>query len=203
MNWGEIQIETLKKMYLNNDNLVVSDLDEYRENKKYRTYLFAMPQAANEAIRKILDVKPTIKSYTLKYKDSTNKYELKKVIPGYKKLFEIVYNGTKKPNYYFEGDNVLVVNNWSESDETFTIYYESYHDIIKTSTSASASINVDRELIPLIPLYIAGELYKDDDVQQSTIWMNEFETALSEVKSNSKDINSNPREITTVYGVDW
>lgn len=203
MNWGEIQIETLKKMYLNNDNLVVSDLDEYKENKKYRTYLFSMPQAANEAIRKILDVKPTIKSYTLKYKDSTNKYELKKVVPGYKKLFEIVYNGTKKPNYYFEGDNVLVVNNWSESDETFTIYYESYHDIIKTSTSASASINVDRELIPLIPLYIAGELYKDDDVQQSTIWMNEFENALLEVKNNSKDINSNPREITTVFGVDW
>ena len=48
MNWGEIQIEALKKMYLNNDDITVSQLDNYKSDKRYKTYLFAMPQACNE-----------------------------------------------------------------------------------------------------------------------------------------------------------
>ena len=38
MNWGEIQIETLKKMYLNTDDLSISDINIYKTDKKYKTY---------------------------------------------------------------------------------------------------------------------------------------------------------------------
>lgn len=203
MNWGEIQIESLKKMYLNNDEISASQLDNYKADKRYRTYLFAMPQACNEAIRKILNVKPNVKSYTLKYKESVTKFDLKKVIPKFKQLYDVVFNGTVVPSYHIEGDNILVIDNWKNVEEYFTIYYESFHDLIKTDTSSSTSIDLDRELVTLLPLYIAGELYKDDDIQQSTIWMNEFETALNEIRENMNTVISNPKNITTVYGVDW
>lgn len=203
MNWGEIQIESLKKMYLNNDNITVSQLDNLKADKRYKTYLFAMPQACNEGIRKILSVKPNVKSYLLKYKEDTNKYDLKKVVPKFKQLYDIVYNGNVVPSYHIEGDNILVIDNWKNIDENFTIYYESFHDLIKTDTNANTAIDLDRELVTLLPLYIAGELYKDDDIQQSTIWINEFENALTEVKQSMNTIISNPNMITTVYGVDW
>lgn len=203
MNWGEIQIESLKKMYLNNENIDESNIDNLKSDKRYSTYLYSMPQACNEAIRKILAIKPNIKSYSLKYKEDNNKYELKKIIPKFKQLSEIVYSGNVIPKYHIEGDNILVIENWTNSKENFTIYYESFHDLIKGSTTAGTSIDLDRESVVLLPLYIAAELYKDDDIQQSTIWMNEFETALLELKESKKEINSNPNKITTIYGVDW
>ncbi len=202
MNWGEIQIESLKKMFLNNENIEVSGIETLKTDKRYKTYLFAMPQACNEAIRKILSVKPNIKSYSLKRKIDTNKYELKKIVPKYKKFYEIASDNSKSPSYHLEGDNVLVFDDKNKEDN-YTIYYESFHELIKSNTLNTTAIDLDRELTTIIPLYIAGELYKDDDIQQSTIYMNEFETALQEIKQGINELISNPREITTVYGVDW
>lgn len=202
MNWGEIQIESLKKMFLNNDELTVSDLDTYKSDKKYRTYLYAMPQACNEAINYILENgKPLIKLHTLKFKSNTNKYNLNQVVPKFKRIYEIVYDGTNKPDYYIEGNNILVINNWNPDNGSFTIYYEAYHDLITTSTSSSTTIDLDRQLVSLIPLYIAGELYKDDDIQLATVYMNEFTTLVSNI--SGKDFNPSPREVTTVYSMEW
>lgn len=203
LSWGEIEIEALKKMYLNSDNITVDNLEEYKDDKKYRTYLYAMPQACNEAIRKILTVKPIIKSYTLKYDEASNKYDLKKMIPKFKNIYEIVCDGNRNLNYSIEANNILVIDDWCSGNGNITIYYEAYHDLIKNSTSSSFTLDLDRELVTLIPIYIAGALYKDDDIQQATIWMNEFETALSEIKASNKEMISNPNKITTVYGVDW
>ena len=200
MNWGQIQIETLKKMFLNNDELNVSDLKTYKEDKKYKTYLYAMPQACNEAINYILENgKPNVKSYKLRYKDNTKKYDLNQLIPNFKRVYQIVYDGINKPDWYIEGNNILVVYNWNKDDGEITIYYESYHDLITSITPASSSIDLDNQLVTLLPLYIAGELYKDDDVQLSTMYMNEFITNVSNI--TGKDFNPNPTEIVSVYEI--
>lgn len=201
MNWGQIQIESLKKMFLNNDNLEVSKLNEYKLDKKYKTYLFAMPQACNEAINYILEnAKPLIKEYRLKVK-KTNKYRLLEELPNFKRLYQIVYDGVGRPEWYVEGDNVLVINNWNKENGDITIYYESYHDLLTINTPPSLSLDLNNQLVSLIPLYIAGALYKDDDVQLSTIYMNEFISNVSNIAE--KDFNPNPKIITTVYGVDY
>lgn len=202
MNWGQIQIESLKKMFLNNENLDINNLETYKADKKYKTYLFAMPQACNEAINYILENgKPLIKSYKLKYKESTNKYNLSQSIPNFKRLYQIVYDGSNNPTWRVEGNNILVVDNWNSDSGDITIYYESFHDLIKNSSSSSTMIDLDNDLATLIPLYIAGELYKDDDVQLSTIYMNEFITNVSNIQG--KDFNPNPTEIKSVYEVWW
>ena len=71
MNWGEIQIESLKKMFLNNDDLSIDKLEDYKKEKKYKTYLFAMPQACNEAINYIVSrLGSNEKLYTLEKEDN-------------------------------------------------------------------------------------------------------------------------------------
>lgn len=200
MNWGQIQIESLKKMFLNNDNLEISKLNEYKEDKKYKTYLYAMPQACNEAINYILENgKALVKDYKLKCKGNTKKYNLNQIIPNFKRLYQIVYDGVNKPEWYVEGNNILVVSNWNVQDGNITIYYESYHDLISSSTPSSSTIDLDNQLVTLIPLYIAGELYKDDDVQLSTMYMNEFITNVSNI--SGKDFNPNPTEVVSVYEI--
>ena len=56
-------------------------------------------------------------------------------------------------------------------------------------------------MIVLIPLYIAAELYKDDDVQLATMYMNEFVTNVSNI--SGKDFNPNPTHIESVFGMEW
>ena len=54
MTWGEIQILSLQKMFLNNQAISVADLETLKTDKKYAIYLNAMPATANEGIRIIL-----------------------------------------------------------------------------------------------------------------------------------------------------
>lgn len=200
MNWGAIQIEALKKMFLNNDRLEVSKLEEYKTDKKYKTYLDAMPQACNEAINYICENgKPLLKEYKLKAKDINFNYKLNQVVPNFKRIYQIVYDGVSNPEWYVEGNNVLVVKDWTDGD--IIIYYEAYHDFINERTTSSSIIELDNYSLTLIPLYIAAELYKDDDVQLSTMYMNEFVTNVSNMKN--KDFNPNPRQIESVYGMEW
>lgn len=199
MNWGQIQIESLKKMFLNNEELEIDKLEEYKTDKKYKTYLYAMPQACNEAINYIIENgKPLIKEYKLKKKEK-NKYNLPQQVPNFKRLYQIVYDGDNKPDWYVEGNNVLVINNWESGD--ITVYYESYHDLITSSTSSLFSLDLDNQMVVLIPLYIAAELYKDDDVQLATMYMNEFVTNVSNIAG--KDFNPNPTHIESVFEMEW
>lgn len=198
MNWGEIQLESLKKMFLNNEEISIEKLEEYKNDKKYKTYLYAMPQACNEAINYMLENgRPLIKSYKIKYKDINYKYNLKQIIPNFKRLDQVTYDGHISPDWYVEGDNVLVVRDWREPKEIITIYYESHHDLLTSRTKNNYTFDIDNQLISLIPLYIAGELYKDDDVQLSTIYMNEFMTSISNLKG--KDFSPTPNQIETIY----
>lgn len=197
MNWGDIQLESLRKMFLNSDILSIENLEDYKKDKKYKTYLDAMPQAANEAINYILENgRPYILSYELK-KNDTNKYKLPELIDNFKRIREISYDGNNILNYHTEGNNVLVIKNWSEGN--ITIYYESYLDRITNLTKDDFKIDLDNQLLSLIPLYIAGELYKDDDISMATQYLNEFMNQVNILKD--KDYSFGPDSIRTVYNM--
>lgn len=199
MNWGQIQIESLKKMFLNKEELTINNLNEYKQDKKYKTYLFAMPQAANEAINIILEnVQPLIKKYVLKKKEDTERYDLNK-LSNFKKVYQIVNDGGTYEGYELEGNNQLVIKNWRTGQ--IIVYYESYPDLLTSSSSSSTDLEIPTPLTVAIPLYIAGELYKDDDVQLSTIYMNEFYQTIQ----NFQDHNYNPipNNIQTIYSGDY
>ena len=86
MNWGEIQIESLKKMFINNDDLSIDKLEDYKKEKKYKTYLFAMPQACNEAINYIVSrLGSNEKLYTLE-KEENEFYDLSQKITDFRMI---------------------------------------------------------------------------------------------------------------------
>lgn len=196
MDWGQIQIESLRKMYLNNKPISIDKLEEYKQDKKYQTYLEAMPQAANEAINYILENgKPLIKSFQIE--KNSSKYNLKEIINNYKRLYEISCSSDIKPIYHFEGDSILVIDRFSDGD--ITIYYEAYPKVITEETESSEKIDVDFNYACLIPLYIAGELYKDDDISLATMYMNEFITNVNNL--NGKDFSLSSNRIETIYSM--
>lgn len=199
MNWGEIQIESLRKMFLNSDVITTDKLEEYKKDKKYKTYLDMMPQAANEAINYILENgKPHILSYELeKTDDEIKKYKLPDLIDNFKKIYEISYDGNNILNYHTEGNNVLVIKYWISGN--ITVYYEAYLDRITNDTESDTKIDLDIQLASLIPLYIAGELYKDDDISMATQYLNEFMNQVNLL--GDKDQKFGPDSIRTVYSM--
>ncbi len=71
-------------------------------------------------------------------------------------------------------------NNWEYSEEAKKyVIKEKYR--ITEATKESEKIKLPEEACDLIPLYIASQLYKDDDIAQATQYRNEFETGLQEL----------------------
>lgn len=66
---------------------------------------------------------------------------------------------------------------------------------IDSDTSDDTEIELPEDACVLIPLYIASQLYKDDDISQATAYRNEFEVGLQELYMNIE----NPTEIKEVF----
>lgn len=292
--WGEIQIESLKKMFLNNTSIFEKDLESMRNDNKYKIYLNAMPQAANEGIAECMKrTRPYIKTFTFTqfpidnglgdnhktvtyegekiiyevqgalsyYFEIDNKatvdiyvgedliitIESKKSLPGeYKSYKGFIENEEKKnvrlefygtnpfnirnvalyfKNYNYGDNNTKYIPDYKpyniydlskllndfykiekiyhedlnhelihnndyimEDDYTlviddrltgnFILKYQPYQPKITLDTTDDEEIVLPDEIAVILPLYIASQLYKDDDIAISTMYRNEFETAL-------------------------
>lgn len=195
MTWGEIQIESLKKMFLNKEVLTIENLETYKKDKKYKTYLDAMPQACNEAINYIINLEPIIRVEELEKTSENDKYDLKEIISDYKKFHDI--NSEYSVIWTMLTKNIIRINGWTQGN--IDIYYEAYPKKITNDTIPTTKIDLEESFARIIPLYIAGELYKDDDLTLSTMYMNEFMTNLSTMVNNDNFINNH---IKTTYGME-
>lgn len=196
MTWGEIQIESLKKMFLNKEVLIIDKLDEYKQDKKYKTYLDAMPQACNEAINYIINLEPIIKVEELEKTAENDKYDLKALFSDYKKFYNI--NTEYSTMWKMLTKNIIKIDGWKQGN--IDIYYEAYPKRVTGTMTATTKIDLEETFARLIPLYIAGELYKDDDLTLSTMYMNEFMTSLNSMTDNDNFINNN---IQSTYRMEW
>lgn len=308
--WGEIQLESIKKMFLNNDNIKVRDLRAMRNDNKYKIYLNAMPQVANEGILECMkrgrpyiktveftnrplknalvdtfktnyhfdedvifesdgglsyyfevdaksEVNIEVKSgdswrvidtiesssrepgYFVAYKNflpknegvrivftGDNVYSYRNVaiytenynqnngdvsyIPDYKPyniidLVDLVSDFYKIDKLYFENYNHLLENRTDyilEDSKTlvldnrlignFILKYQAYPDKIDEDTDDDDELKLHDEVAVLLPLYIASQLYKDDDIALATIYRNEFESSITNTyprKEDAKFIN--------------
>lgn len=307
--WGEIQIETCKKMFLNNDNISVEQINDLRVDNKYKVYFNGMPQAANEGIAELLKRgKPFIKtfSFTKKISDNllgttfekfehtiddiefeadkglsyyfevdnkaiidiyvdgvlmdtintdanelgsfevykgflnnslgkkvklvfkgqnpysirnvciyelnydydndenidyipnyTNEaiFDLRKLIPDFYKINKFYYQGElliNNTDYQLTDTYTLVLSDFK--DGNYIIKYQCYPEKLETNTPANYELPLEPECAVILPLYMASQLYKDDDITLSTIYRNEFETAIENlypVNNDLKFINKN------------
>ena len=118
------------------------------------------------------------------------KYDLRKLAPDFYNLFNnsIVYEGSKQTylnttDYYRESDHVLILPRTMPG--MYTIYYNAYPGQITEDTEDEYEMALDPEVIVLLPLYMAAELYKDDDNGIATTYRNEFEVGLESLINTS------------------
>lgn len=85
-------------------------------------------------------------------------------------------------------------NTYKYNDETEQ-YEKTEIDYISQETLGSYEFKIPEDACVLIPLYIASQLYKDDDISQATAYRNEFEVALQDLLVNIE----NQESIEEVY----
>ena len=125
------------------------------------------------------------------------KYDLSQLADSFYMLTTdpIIYEGSEHTarymqtsDYFEEGDKVLCLNR--DMPGNFTIYYRAYPQKITASTPDDYVLEVDPEVEALIPLYMASQIYKDDDQAIAMSYLNQFETGLSRLQDANRPPSS-------------
>ena len=91
-------------------------------------------------------------------------------------LYDLGISGSQYivANQYFqEADKTLVIER--NKPGIYVIHYRAYPQFITLDTPDDTELSLDPEVATLIPLYMASQLYKDDDNAIATVYRNEFE----------------------------
>ena len=108
------------------------------------------------------------------------KYDMKALAPDFYMIDPqgIFYEGAyqqylQTTDFYQEGTKTLVLDR--DMIGNFTIYYRAYPEQLTSETDDEYELPIDPEVYVLLPLYMASQLYKDDDNGIATAYRNEFE----------------------------
>ena len=91
---------------------------------------------------------------------------------------------TQATDYFQEGNKVLVLDR--EAVGNYKIYYKAYPQKITSETPDEEELAIDDEVAAILPLYMASQLYKDDDIGIATTYRNEFEVAFERLPNAPK-----------------
>lgn len=87
----------------------------------------------------------------------------------------------KTDEVYQEGDKVLVLD--SSVPGNYIVYYNALPVTITYATEDDYELPLDREVAAILPLYMASQIYKEDDISIATQYRNEFEVAFERLQN--------------------
>lgn len=205
--WGDIVVATCRKMFLNKDAITVSDLPDLIDDRNYSTYINMAPDVMNE-LMVILNNRVLINIDTLtinlndvlledyitdelgNYVFDIHQYMVDNEITNYLYTEVIQHTYIKCDNLLFEEqDGKLYIDKrfMNRNSLTLTIKYRIIPERFTTTTPWNTIIDLPYNICSIVPLYLASELYKDDDISLATSYRNQFETELDYISSQMVD----------------
>ena len=220
--WGDIVIATCRKMFLNKDAITVADLPDLIDDRNYSTYINMAPDVMNELMVVLNNrVLINIDTITIKLDDanlekyliddnSTWVFDIKEYmkdneIDNYLYTEVIQHTYIKRDNLLFEEqDGKLYIDKRfiDRNSLTLTIKYRIIPERFTTTTPWNTLIDLPYNICSIVPLYLASELYKDDDISMSTAYRNQFEAELDYISSQMVDSLGveHSRDVGDYYG---
>lgn len=201
MTWKDLKIFTLQKIFM-------IPGDEIVEDDKTLPYLKSMPAVANEALQllstsgRYIKKKITIEQLAegadpdesdadvkVTAQNGTYRYDLSELTDDFYSFIDsqiYLENGERygrTSEFVIEGESTIALN--ASTVGKWTIYYNAYPQQITKDTPDNTVLSLHPEVAALMPLYMASQLYKDDDIGQAVQYRNEFEVAREELKINA------------------
>ena len=108
------------------------------------------------------------------------RFELKKIIPDFYRLIsdDVVLESNenaylKFKGYEWETDDTIIIDGTRQG--IYTIHYYAYPQEITDDTSDDMVMSLDPEVAALLPVFIAAELYEDDDSSQAYYFRQQYQ----------------------------
>lgn len=172
MTWYDVKLATLQKMFSAEGLEINEDDDAVAE------YIYAMPHACNEALALL----STSNKYLRQSFEVDSKVVTIDELPDYHSF------GERIEAYGFDEEEVphpidvrLMAGRLIFPETPAIVYYNTWPEKITQDTEDDYELPLTDDVVVLLPLYMASELYKDDDISVSTIYRNEFEVARQEL----------------------
>lgn len=199
MTWKECKLLCLQTMFSNETaELTVDDSNQ--------DYIYAMPGKANEAMLQLCTVgRPLLRTFyiqimedaeegldadlavlTLPARDAQYKINMEHYCPRFRCLEadQIFLDDGEKyavaNDWRLEGDTMLCLPGNTEG--TYTVWYAAFPKPISAATADDEVLELTDEAAALVPLYMAGALYKEDELAMATVFRNEFEDGLAKLR---------------------
>lgn len=187
MKWQDVKLAVLQKMF-SAEGTAVNENDE-----GVKEYVNAMPQAANEGLQMLCTVgKYLRRCYEFKKNSGRFTLDLKEELSDFYEwegeLYRIAEDGAPEAvrgAQLVAGRYLLVPANVQGN---LQFWYNAWPPPITHATSDDTELELDPEAAVLLPLYIASQLYKDDDISIATMYRNEFETALERLQQTQSGV---------------
>ena len=187
MTWKDIKLATLQKMFSADGSNIPND-------DSTKDYLAGMPYAANEGLLMMCtDKKRIIRTADFDNTSGVASGSFRKIIMSgqipdfYQFSGEVYYtegqNRIRTQAYYTESNNVLVLP--KDFGGVYTVYYFAYPEEITLATPDDYEPDVAPDALAILPLYMASQLYKEDDNGIATSLRNEFEVAYERLRQDN------------------
>lgn len=110
------------------------------------------------------------------------RYDLKEMADDFFRLvtYDVVLESNdtlyeKNQDWEWEGDSTLILNGLHPG--VYKVHYFAYPQTITEETPDSQELTLDPEVANLLPVYIASELYEDDDTSTAYYFRQQYEEA--------------------------
>ena len=169
----------VRKLIPNTDNSLV--VVEFTSDYPFAIKNFALYGATFEAEADVQSFAEVIK------------YDLSQLADSFYMLSQdgIIFEGSEgisryeqTSDFFEEGGKVLVLDR--DKPGNYTIYYRAYPQKITANTADDYELELDPEVEALVPLYMASQLFKEDDLAISTTLRNEFEVGFERLRDSIK-----------------
>lgn len=172
MKIGEIKLEALRIMNINNDaELTLDKFEDIKAEARYSKYINNMTNSINRAIdyinhRKVLPIKRMPLSSMVKISGlKTNKFPLQQ-ISDFISIDKVVYEDEKdyieSVPYNMEGIDLVVSNEYN--DKYLTLLYNPKMQLLDSYVSDDdVIIGMSDKFARIIPYFIKFDLYQEDE----------------------------------------
>ena len=202
MTWGECKLICLQTMFANEG--IALNADDSNQD-----YLYAMPGKANEAMHQLATVgRPLLKRFWINIREGGEEAEDEEQLtlpaaeleyqidmthycPRFRtlvtdRLYLDAGNGdANAEEWRLQGDSILCLPGSTEG--RYTVWYAAYPALVSTATEDEFRLDLPEEAAALVPLYMAGELYKEDELAMATVFRNEFEDGLAKLRQSYQE----------------
>lgn len=191
MTIGEIKTQALKLMFVSyTEDVGTETIEELMDQENYRPYLLGMTGAINRCLSDIENrcVLP-VKSYALNFEQAqigrhSTRFDLSALLTDFHDVCRVIAEGDYTYDgdhpYFMEGETLVM--RFMDADTDYTLlYYPKIRRLSENGDNESELAGVPEEIAVLIPYFIKGDLYREDEPNEASEARNWYESGMAAI----------------------